>query len=208
MADASIVEPKTPAPEATAAPAAAEPTEEQSAAQASALPEEVLNLPVMQALFAGAPSAVSVPIEQFAKRPEAKLLAENKDALTRAGFGLYRNLGGDLGVIFNQLRISGAELQTADKSGKLLEIAPPFDQVAQQIGASGNQNPVLTAEPPKGGLATAPAPTPPQMGAQPAAPAASSQQRSRLKNLVSGGPSTGQKPGAGRLLNSILKPVL
>lgn len=193
-------------PRNTAAP----PTSPEPAA--AALPDELLQLPAIQALFAGSPPAVSAPLEDFSKRPEAKLLLSNKDALLRAGMGLYRSLGGDLGVVFNQLYLNGAELQAADKEGRLLQLAPSFDQVNQSIASSGQNNPVLSAKGPSG-AAGAPIPNPSQSASsiRSPAPLPAGAQKSltsaRIKNQMLGQPAEGPKPGAGRLLNSILKPV-
>ena len=178
------------------------------------MPDEVLQIPAMQAVFAGQPAAVSASLKDFTNRPEAKLIASNKDGLMKAGLGLYRSLGGDLGVIFNQLRISGEQIKAADQAGTLLEIAPPFDVVNQQVAQSGEANPVLSAQPPAG-LASGGAPAAAaQMGSpvRPPAPLPASSQKSitnaRLKNQTAGTPTSGPKPGAGRILNNILKPVL
>lgn len=200
-------------PRNAAVPANPEP-ESNPASPAAALPDELLQIPAIQALFAGSPPAVSAPLEDFSKRPEAKLLLSNKDALLRAGMGLYRSLGGDLGVVFNQLYLNGAELQAADKEGRLLQLAPSFDQVNQSIASSGQNNPVLIARGPSGGAAGSPIPNPSQSASpiRSPAPLPASAQKSltsaRIKNQMLGQPSEGAKPGAGRLLNSILKPVL
>jgi len=119
--------------------------------------------------------------------------------------GLYRSLGGDLGVIFNQLKLNGEQLKAADQAGKLLEVAPPFDVVNQQVAGSGEGNPVLSAQPPTGAAGNTPAAANQMKSAvrSPAPMPASSQKsltNARLKNL---GPS---KPtGQGQLLQSILK---
>lgn len=201
MADI-VIEPKegiAPAPEAAPKQAT------------SGLSDELLQIPALQALFAGQPPALSTPMAEFEKRPEAKLIADHKDELMKAGVGLYRSIAGDLGVLFNQLHIAGADIQQADKEGRLLEVAPSFDQVNDAIAKSGDQNPVLTASVP-GGPKTASTPAP----ASPAAPMpasgsgqpASVQNKTataRLKNLTPQGPLSGAAPGAGRVLNNILK---
>lgn len=172
------------------------------------LPDELLQLPAVQGLFSGAPPAFSTPIATFEKRPEAKLIADNKDALQRAGVGLYRSLAGDLGVLFNQLYIAGNDIAQADKEGRLLEVAPPFDQVSQSISQSGENNPVLNAAGVPNGAKTAGVPTP---GPTPEPAPASTQNKlltARLKNIPQGAPTSGPAPGAGRILNNILKPVV
>jgi len=191
----NLVEPKTPAP----------PTGTQS--HGGDFPDELLQLPAIQGLFAGAPPAFSTAIAAFEKRPEAKLIADNKDALQRAGVGLYRSLAGDLGVLFNQLHIAGNDLMEADKQGRLLEVAPPFDDVTAQISQSGESNPVLSATTP-GAPKTARIPTP---GPSPPPAPASVQNKlstARIKNVGQGAPTSGPAPGAGRILNSIMKPIV
>lgn len=205
MPEQIVIEPKT-------ATAPVESMDASAAAQSNSLPDEVLQIPAMQAVFAGSPAAVSAPIKDFSNRPEAKLIAQNRDALVRSGMGLYRSLGGDLGVIFNRLKLSDEQIKSADQAGKLLEIAPPFDEVNQSVASSGENNPVMNAQVP-GGAASA-IPTPSQFGSAVRGPApmpASSQKsltNARIKNQMLGKPSEGPKPGAGRLLNNILKPVL
>lgn len=195
-----------------AAPAPEPAPSEQPAPEAkdAALPDELLKVPALQAVFAGQPPAVSAPIKDFQKRPEAKLIAENKDALMQAGMGLYRSLSGDLGVIFNQLRINPQQLVEADQAGKLTEVAPSFDQVGQEVSKSGLKHPVLNASAAPSAPMSAGAPSVPQAANMPA-PAPASVQKSvedkRTTSLSTNKPTSGPRPGAGRLLNSILKPV-
>jgi hypothetical protein len=167
--------------------------------------------------MAGNPAALSANIKDFNKKPEAKILAENKQGLTEHGFDFYKSQSGDLGVIFNTLHIHPQDLQAADAAGKLREIAPPFDVVNHAVTKAGLHNPVLTAQTPPKGQAMAAPPVPPQaaqapMPAQPAvAPAGSAILKNlmnqRVKNMQPGSPLSGPEPGAGRLLNQILKPV-
>lgn len=180
------------------------------AAGAGAIPEDLLKIPAIQGLIAGQPGAVSAPIAEFAKRGEAKLVVEHKDALLKAGMGLYRSLDGQTGVIFNQLYVNPEEIKQADQAGQLLEVAPPFDVVNQALSKAGLAHPVLShsGEAPPA-AAGAPIPTPPQASAAPIpASAQRKTQAARLANLAPGGPTTGASPGAGRLLNAILKPVV
>lgn len=192
---------------ATAAPTV-EPTADAPTKATSGLPSELLQLPAFQALFAGQPPALSASITDFAKRPETKLVADNKAGLMKAGIGFYRSVGGDLGVVFNQMFISGEELKAADSAGQLLEVAPPFDTVSQSVAQSGADNPVLNAQTPSGPRG-APVPTPPQSGGK--SPSAASQRKvtaARVTNIQPGPPTSGPAPGQGRLLASILKPVI
>lgn len=222
MADTDLVSPITPQvpPQSQAAPAPAEEAPpEDSPAQAKSLPDELLRLPGMMALISGAPPALSLRIKDKDNRDDVKLISQHKDALQQAGFGLYRSLSGEFGVLFNQLFVHGADIQAADKMGKLEEIAPPADAITHAVGKSGLQNPALSGQARPTGFATqksvgapqsATGTLPqPQISASPASGSAQNKtQSARLKNMVVGGPTTGQAPGAGRILNTILKPVV
>lgn len=178
------------------------------------LPDAILQIPAMQALFAGQPAALSASLADFSKRPEGKLIQSNKDVLMKAGMGLYRALDGDTGVLFNQMYLNGEELKSADEAGQLAQIAPSFDQVNSSVAQSGANNPVLNAGKPSGQFKTAPVKSPPQAGSPistvpPAGAGVQNQaQRARQKNMAPSSPTSGPRPGAGRLLASILKPVL
>jgi len=213
-----MVEPLAGAPAPAAAPAVEPmdnatppaPAVEPTGGQEGGLPDEVLQIPAFQGLMTGQPPALSAAIQDFNKRPEGQLIAQNKDTLMQAGIGFYRALDGKTGVIFNHLYLKPEDLQAADKAGQLASIAPPFDDVNQAVLASGMDNPVLNAGPVPGGPAEV-APSPPQSGSPipPSgglpAPAQSRLTTARLKNLQPGSPSSGARPGAGRLLTSILK---
>ncbi len=97
------------------------------------LPDEIMSIEPIQAIFAGRPPAVSVELQRFAKMPEAKVIFKNKELLLEAGLGAYRALSGNLGVFFNQLRIKPAEIEQADREGRLLKIAPPWETVREII---------------------------------------------------------------------------
>lgn len=221
-----LVEPLAAAPAAMAPPVApldasvapVAPIEEGAAgpvAEESSLPDEILQIPAFQGLLAGQPVAVSASIEDFSKRPEGLVIQKNKDALLASGIGLYRSLAGDLGVLFNQAYINGEDLKTADKEGTLAELAPSFDAVNQQLSASGDANPILNAQTPTGiKQPGAPSILPPVASteAPPAGPMAPPTPQkaigAKMRNLAMGSPTSGPAPGQGRILNSILKPVL
>lgn len=218
---ANLVEPLSTAPQ----PAPVEATAPQPAPAPEGggadISPELVQIPVIQGLLAGEPAAVSVPIAEFDAMPEGKLITQNKDSLMNAGIGFYRSLGGDLGAMFNRMFVSDSEIQAADKAGKLLELAPPFSQVNQALSQAGAQNPVLRdpAGRPTGfktGGAPAPAPGPVANTQQAPAPMPSGKPsktparvvQSKMRALNPQSPTEGAKPGAGRLLNSILKPVV
>lgn len=182
------------------------------------MPGALLKIPAMHGLMTGSPGAVSDNIKDFSKRGDAKVLTDNKDWLTRAGFGFYRSLDGGTGVVFNLLYVHPEELKAADAAGKLKEVAPDFDSVNHAISKSGRAHPALSAGPVPAGLKGAPVPQPPQIAQVPPPPttpipppsaaAQQSLQSARTTNLQPGSPTSGPVPGAGRLLNQVLKPVL
>lgn len=178
------------------------------------LPDELMRVPAFQALTAGQPAAFSTNLKSKDNPEVAGLLKANAKPLMEAGFGFYRSLGGDLGVVFNQLYITGDQIQQADKSGQLPQTAPDFDALNQQVAQSGEANPVLShsGQPPE----SAPNPQPPALpqaasGMLPPPPAASQNKlnAARTSNLTPKGPIKGSpRPGAGRLLNSLLTPAI
>lgn len=206
--------------------------QEQPAANLPTVPKAIIKIPAFQALFAGAPPAMSYHIKGMEDRDEKKLIAEHKDFLQKAGVQVYRSLSGERGVMFNALHIHPQDLYAADKAGKLDQIAPDFDTVNHAIGKSGLSNPVLqVSNVPQGPPTARSASIAPQSGAldalaqritgagtpspgqtPPIAPSlpASVQKRllaERNANLSPGAPTSGPAPGQGRILNSILKPV-
>jgi len=195
-------------------PEQAAPATPEEAAQG--LPEELLAIPAFQGLLAGAPAALSMKIKGSDNREEIELLSKNKEAVTSAGMGFYKSLSGEIGVIFNALKISPEDLVAADKAGKLLTLAPDFDKVNHEVSKSGEKNPVLNASEPVGQYAASTAAeTPPQSASGnlplvPPAPASVAKKLAaqRVMNLKPGPPSSGSHPGAGRILNAVTKPVV
>jgi hypothetical protein len=215
MDAAEMVQPNdaaAPAPEVTPIAPPAEGAAP-AAGAAQQMPEELLKIPAMQGLMTGNPGAISDNIKDFEKRGDnAEILAKNKDWLSRAGFGFYRSLDGETGVVFNALYVHPEELKAADAAGKLKQVAPDFDTTNHKISKSGKAHPALSAGPVPTGLKGAPIPQPPQMASAPVAPPPASVQNqlttARVNNLQPGSPTSGAVPGAGRLLNQVLKPVL
>lgn len=206
-----LVQPKNPTPK----PAVVEPTTPDAAppaqdtkSQESGLSEEVLRIPTVAALMAGNPPAASGSIQDFSKRPEGVAISKNKDALLSAGFFFYKSLDGSTGVLGNGLYIHPEQIKQADQTGNLQAVAPNFDTVGQAVATSGDKHPVLAhgGKPPEG-FATAPAADVPQTANAPAPPAGVQNKltRARLATIAPGPPTSGPKPGAGRLINSILK---
>lgn len=209
MATPIAVEPRT---GAAPAPQAVQP--EGTPTEAPALPPEVVQIPAVQALLAGSPPAVSVPVEGFEQTPEGKAITAAKDPLMAAGIAFYRSLSGDMGAIFNRAFVEDQEMIEADKAGKLAELAPPLTSVTQAIASSGTKNPVLNAKGPEGMKAAAPKKisqvslAAPRAAKPASAEAQSKAMTAKVRNLAIGSPTDGPKPGSGRILNNILKPVL
>jgi hypothetical protein len=127
--------------------------------------------------------------------------------------GLYKGMSGDIGVLFNQMFITPEEIKQADTEGKLAELAPSFDEVGQKIQGLGAKNPVLNKsfKPPTGFKKASPTPIPASTGQPPKPapkPAPASTVSAKRGAMNPGSPTSGPAPGAGRLMNSILKPVV
>lgn len=176
--------PTSPAP----VPAASDPVSDVPAT----LPDEVLQIPVMYGLLHGSPAAIYA--DMTTDDPDIQILGRNAEALGQSGIGFYPSKDETLGVLFNTAYVDEAQLQEADAAGKLTEVAAPYDQTKQQFGAavSGGSAPV----------AAAPAGNPPSSSAQKKLATA------RAKNLQPGSPTSGPRPGAGRIINNILKPTI
>jgi hypothetical protein len=178
----------------------------------SDLPDEVLQIPAVQGLIAGSPVAVSAKVKDAEKTEQGKLIIDNAKELQNNGIGFYRSLSGDTAVLFNTLHINGEDIKKADKAGKLLEIAPPFDQVNSDIAKMGpDAHPSLNSQGVPGGPASPQGALPPQSQQMPmpAPPSASADRlRAQIANIKPQAPTAGARPGAGRLLNSIYRPVL
>jgi hypothetical protein len=174
-------------------------------------------MPAMQGLLAGSPAALSENLKNSKDKENVKHIQKHAPALREAGFDFYKSLSGQFGVIFNRFYIHPADLQAADKAGKLLQVAPEWDKVDHMLSKSGEKHPVLSAPGPKAAFAAPMAQAAPQMNAQvPPAPlpkpASSGAQRklmaARIANVQPGAPTSGPMPGTGRILNNILKPVV
>lgn len=210
MADAApIVEPRPGA----VPPPPADATQAEAPTGGVDLPDALINIPAVQAITAGQPGAFSAILTEFEKVPEAKIIAKNKDNLMKAGFGFYRSLDGQKGVVFNQLFVSPDEITAADTAGQLEVIAPPFLELNETVAKAGADNPVLAeGERPTGFKSGTGAPASAPIAAAPIRPLPAGAQKTlasrRATNLQPGAPTSGPAPGEGRLLASILKPVI
>lgn len=160
------------------------------------IPPAVLEIPEMSALLAGTPPATWV--ERGDESPEVQVVMQNKDALMDAGFGLFGSNDGQTVVFFNGQYVQPEELQAADKLGKLRQFAVPFSELKASLApASGSpEAPAAPSAPPSASAA------PPGAGFE------KKLATRRMKNLAVGSPTSGPSPGAGRILNSIMAPVV
>lgn len=183
-----------PAPEAeTPAPA---PVEEAAPAEEGAgLPDALLEAaPALQLLMQGSPPATFAAVN--AEFPEIETVSKHVKDLGEAGFGIYPTADGVNLVVFNGLYITPEEVKAADEAGQLDQIAVPYEELRSAFGA----------EPVKGAVASAP---PPPSGSPPPNPTTGKKlTTARVKNLSVGAPTSGPVPGQGRIMNSILKPVV
>jgi hypothetical protein len=193
-----------PAPETGAAPA---PPAPDAGGGGATLPDELIQMPIMQALVSGQPGAVSDSIETGLDTPFGQAIAQFGPQMQDAGFGFYRSNDGALGVVFNRLHVNGQDVVDADNNGTLLEIAPPVSQVEGGLLSDPQSNPALgEAQVPSGPAMAGGAGQPAQGGVPPAQN--QNLDAARRKNIQPQGPTDQPRPGAGKILNSILKPVI
>lgn len=199
--------PAAPEPAVSPTPAPSTPAETGSASEntPAGIPPEVAKFPPMLAVLAGQPPAISTPV---ANKDERLLKVwQDREKLVKAGIAFYRSLSGDIGVIFNSLRLHPETLKQADRAGKLLEVAPPYDAVEKAL--AGKPLDLEGFQAPEG-LPQLPAPETPQAAQSPVAPPSASAQKAiatkRMAALQPKEPTEGLKPGAGRVLNAILTP--
>jgi hypothetical protein len=165
---------------------------------ANTLPDDVLQIPAVYALLHGAPPAVYAL--KSAQTPDIQTIVKNAKSLEGAGFGFYPSKDGALTVLFNGAYVSPDSLKKADAEGKLTEVVPSFDEV------QANFQSAISGNPPEAGAALPGAPiAPTSAGAPPSSRTQNTLATARVKNLQTGSPTSGPTPGAGRILNNILK---
>lgn len=173
-----------------------------AASGSATIPDEVLQIPAFGALLKGSPPAVYAPATERGL-PEVQAIERNIEPLMEAGFGIYKPLDGSGSVLFNTQFVDEAQLKVADQKGKLNEFAPPISELLGFFNAELPAESAAPAAAPVAPVAAAPVSAPP---AAPSAQRAVAQKRAT--NLQTGGPTSGPTPGQGRVLNSILKPVI
>lgn len=159
----------------------------------SGLPTEILELPIFAGILSGAPAALWTPTGD--KSIEATTAVKNQKALGDAGIFLYRDKPSKLDLIFNAQFISKELIDKAAEKGKLKEVASNLAETVASLNGTG-------AAPEAGGGAL------PAAGNPSPVPVESALTTQRVDNLTPGGPTSGNFPGAGRVLNGITKSVV
>ena len=157
----------------------------------------------MAGLLAGSPPALSLDIKATKDTPLGQNLAKALPDLMKQGVGLYKGLDGNTGVLFNQRAIHTDDIKAADKAGKLLEVAPPIESLSPPPSDAGAS--VAAPAPP-----STTTPTPPQTntGMVQPAPVSKALKTARVNATKPGSPTSGPRPGAGRLQNMVMQPVV
>ena len=97
------------------------------AAMLETLPEDLLQNPLIFAVAKGNPAAVSAPDKS--KDPAVLAVVKHAQPLVAAGFGIYQSVDKKTDVLFNTQSMHPDDLLQADRAGKLLDLAPPFDSI-------------------------------------------------------------------------------
>lgn len=184
-------------PDESAVPAASETVSETEVT----LPDEVLEIPAMYGLLNGAPPAIYADMKR--QDPQLKVLGDHAQELGQAGIGFYQSKDGQLGVLYNSAYVDEQQLQQADQAGKLTEVAAPYDEVTQSFNAAAGLPPAAGA--PQGPANAPLQPTPTASGNPPTSKTQQKLATARVNNLNPGSPTSGPRPGAGRILNNIIK---
>lgn len=151
-------------------------------------PEQLAEVPEIQALLNGEPPAVRTP--RAATDPLSALFNANGKTLKDLGLGIYRSLK-DENIAFNPEFISPDEIPQLDAEGKLDEVAVPLSSL------TGNSE-LSPAE----GM-----PMPVSSPSSPPLPAKSQNKvtQQRLNALAPTTPTSRNRPGAGTILNDLME---
>lgn len=183
---------------ATAAPTAPAPEPVVDDTEPADLPDEILAIPAFQGILEGRPAAVYD--YKGSGSPVIEAIPKHFKELADAGIGFYQSKDGVLAVMYNSQFISPEELEKADEAGTLTEVAEPLQAVTAAYDS------VLGGEAPAPSSSTgAPAPTPTGSPAPTPAGVEKKLTTARLTNIQPGSPTSGPVPGAGRVLNNVLK---
>lgn len=161
--------------------------------EASGVPEKILAMPIFKAILEGAPAALWTPTGD--KSPEAVEAVKAGKDLNRIGLFFYRDDPTKTDVLYNAQFISPELIKTAAKKGKLREVASNLAETVAAINGTG-------AAPEAGDGAS------PAAGMPSPVPVDSALNTARVNSLQPGGPTSGNFPGAGRVLNGLTQSAI
>ncbi len=179
----------------------------------SDLPTEVRSNPVVKQVLVG--SVPGVLFRPGVYYPKAAKLGKHIEDLMDVGMDFYKAFDSSF-VFFNPRSVTEAQLRKADEEGQLAALVPDYEVIsgeapgtppegwAEELAGVNTESastmlPGTQKTTPMANASPAGAPT----GAEDAKLAAA-----RAKNLLPGAPTTGPRPGAGRVLNNLAKPVV
>lgn len=182
-----------------------QPKSEKKPSADDGLPDKLLSeVPALHLLMQGSPPATYAA--KGADFPELKLLEQHGKELASAGFRAMPTADGKSIVFYNGLYLNPDKIKEAEKSGSLDKIAAPYAELRSAF--EGAKNSAAT----DGGTTEAPPAAPAAASATPESQPAPSVQKklttARIASLAPGSPTSGPMPGSGRILNSIVKPVV
>lgn len=168
------------------------PANSETKPETSGLPTEILEMPIFAGLLQGAPAAVWTPTGD--KSPEAVTAVKHGKKLNDVGMFFFRDPKEKIDLLYNAQYISPELIKEAAKKGRLKDVASPLAEVSAQLNGA--------ASPEAGGGAL------PAAGSPSPVPVDSALNTQRVDNLTPGGPTSGNFPGAGRVLNGLTQSVV
>jgi len=175
-------------------------------------------VPVVQMVSVGAPPAVRVgPGEHY---PELEPVITNLDKVLSDGLDLYRAMDDSM-VFFNPLFITSEELTYLDQAGKLKEVVPdygevtgnqpqaiPDSEISRYVDRGQDMAATLGGMGQQGAAEAASAPAAPSVVPTPSRGQQSdvAGRQAQAMQAYGGPPTSGPRPGGGRLLNALLQP--
>ena len=175
----------------------------------SDVPDTIAKNPALVAVLTGQiPGVLAKGTDVY---PSAQNLSDSPEDIDSVGLRLFVSQGDGSRVIYNPAAVSEDEIQAADAAGKLADMFPDYgvltgEQPVQgdptvplddQLAATGAPSPALDPAGPAATTLSAMMPPPPP------ATITKPLNRERVANLQPGPPTTGPKPGAGRLANML-----
>jgi len=157
--------------------------------------------PILKAIIQGKPPGAVLMKDSKLGDKKSKITAKQ---ISEIGLGLYKPKDKNLvGAVFNPAFIELKDVKALDEAGKLAQVFPALDQLAESMQPEAEPKPTedLSEDQPQTAEQNQPMPKPAGTNAQ------RSVNRERVKVLDNEGkePSKRTKPGAGLILNSLLE---